>query len=48
MRGRILSGLRPTGTLHIGHLSVLENWVKLQEEYETLHGCRLARSDHFI
>lgn len=35
MRGRILSGIRPTGTLHIGHLSVLENWVKLQEEYET-------------
>ena len=37
MRGRILSGMRPTGTLHIGHLSVLENWVKLQEEYETFY-----------
>ncbi|HBT20488.1 MAG TPA: tryptophan--tRNA ligase [Peptococcaceae bacterium] len=35
MKGRILSGMRPTGRLHIGHLSVLENWVKLQEEYET-------------
>lgn len=34
MGGRILSGMRPTGMLHIGHLSVLENWVKLQEEYE--------------
>jgi len=33
-KGRILSGMRPTGSLHIGHLSVLENWVKLQEEYE--------------
>ena len=33
-KGRILSGMRPTGSLHIGHLSVLENWVKLQKEYE--------------
>lgn len=32
-RGRILSGMRPTGRLHIGHLSVLENWRKLQDEY---------------
>ena len=37
MRGRILSGMRPTGMLHIGHLSVLENWVKLQEDYETFY-----------
>lgn len=37
MRGKILSGMRPTGALHIGHLSVLENWVKLQEEYETFY-----------
>lgn len=29
---RILSGMRPTGKLHIGHLSVLENWVRLQAE----------------
>lgn len=33
-RDRVLSGMRPTGRLHIGHLSVLENWVRLQEEYE--------------
>jgi len=32
-KGTILSGMRPTGRLHIGHLSVLDNWVKLQEEY---------------
>lgn len=32
---KVLSGMRPTGKLHIGHLSVIENWVKLQEEYET-------------
>ena len=31
----ILSGMRPTGKLHLGHLfGVLENWKKLQEEYE--------------
>ena len=47
MRGRILSGMRPTGTLHIGHLSVLENWVKLQEEYETFTWLQIG-SDHFI
>ncbi|MCD6449650.1 MAG: tryptophan--tRNA ligase [Thermotogaceae bacterium] len=30
---RILSGMRPTGKLHIGHLvGALENWVRLQEE----------------
>jgi tryptophanyl-tRNA synthetase len=33
-KGRILSGMRPTGQLHIGHLNVLENWVGLQEEYD--------------
>jgi len=31
---RILSGMRPTGRLHIGHLSVLENWVRLQDDNE--------------
>jgi len=32
---RILSGMRPTGKLHLGHLvGALDNWVKLQEEYE--------------
>lgn len=32
---RILSGMRPTGKLHLGHLvGALENWVKLQDEYE--------------
>lgn len=33
-KGTILSGMRATGKLHIGHLSVLDNWVKLQEEYK--------------
>lgn len=29
---RILSGMRPSGRLHIGHLSVLSNWLRLQDE----------------
>lgn len=33
-KGTILSGMRPTGLLHIGHLSVLENWARLQHDYE--------------
>ena len=35
MQKRILSGMRPTGSLHIGHLSVIQNWVSLQKEYES-------------
>src|SRR3972149_5343207 len=32
---RVLSGMRPTGRLHLGHHhGVLENWLKLQTEYE--------------
>lgn len=35
---RILSGMRPTGKLHIGHyVGALENWVTLQNEYESYH-----------
>ncbi|MDD5669427.1 MAG: tryptophan--tRNA ligase [Candidatus Omnitrophica bacterium] len=34
-RKRILSGMRPTGKLHLGHLvGTLENWMVLQSEYE--------------
>lgn len=34
-RKRCLSGMRPTGQLHLGHLvGVLENWKRLQEEYD--------------
>lgn len=34
-RKRIMSGMRPTGKLHLGHyMGVLRNWVKFQEEYE--------------
>jgi tryptophanyl-tRNA synthetase len=32
---RILSGMRPTGKLHLGHLvGTLDNWIKLQKEYD--------------
>ncbi len=34
---RILSGMRPTGKLHLGHLvGALNNWVRLQDDYECL------------
>ena len=34
---RVLSGMRPTGKLHLGHYhGVLKNWVKLQSEYDCL------------
>jgi len=34
-RPRVLSGMRPTGKLHLGnYMGALANWVKLQDEYE--------------
>ena len=34
---RVLSGMRPTGSLHLGHYNgVLKNWIKLQHEHECL------------
>jgi tryptophanyl-tRNA synthetase len=34
---RVLSGMRPTGKLHLGHYhGVLRNWVRLQSEYPCL------------
>lgn len=36
MAERIVSGMRSTGKLHLGHyLGVIQNWVKLQHEYES-------------
>lgn len=33
---RIMSGMRPTGKLHIGHyMGVLKNWIAFQDEYES-------------
>ena len=34
---RVLSGMRPTGNLHLGHYhGVLKNWIRLQHEHECL------------
>ena len=34
---RVLSGMRPTGNLHLGHYhGVLKNWIELQQQYECL------------
>ncbi|MHB1566681.1 MAG: tryptophan--tRNA ligase [Acidiferrobacter sp.] len=34
---RVVSGMRPTGRLHLGHYhGVLKNWVRLQHEYDCL------------
>jgi tryptophanyl-tRNA synthetase len=34
-RMRVLSGMRPTGPLHLGHyFGALANWIRLQEEYD--------------
>ena len=36
-RKRVLSGMRPTGKLHLGnYVGALENWVRMQDEYECL------------
>ncbi len=36
MKERIVSGMRPTGKLHLGHyLGVIQNWVELQHKYES-------------
>ena len=35
MRPRVLSGMRPTGAMHLGHYhGALKNWVRLQHEYD--------------
>ena len=36
LRPRILSGMRPTGKLHLGNfMGALANWVKLQDQYDS-------------
>lgn len=38
MKKRILSGMRPTGRLHLGnYVGALENWTELQNTYESFH-----------
>ncbi len=37
-RKRILSGMRPTGRLHLGNLhGALDNWIQLQEQYDCFY-----------
>jgi tryptophanyl-tRNA synthetase len=37
-RERVLSGMRPTGSLHLGHYhGALKNWVRLQRDYECFY-----------
>jgi tryptophanyl-tRNA synthetase len=34
-RGRVLSGMRSTGKLHLGnYVGALDNWVRMQDEYQ--------------
>jgi tryptophanyl-tRNA synthetase len=34
-KGRVLSGMRPTGKLHLGHyVGAIQNWARLQDEYD--------------
>ena len=47
---RILTGIRPTGALHVGHyVGALHNWVELQDEYDCyfLIADYQALGDHF-
>ena len=38
MRPRVLSGMRPTGALHLGHYhGALKNWVRLQNDYDCFY-----------
>jgi tryptophanyl-tRNA synthetase len=44
-RKRILTGIRPTGPLHLGHYAgALENWVRLQQEYD----CHFLIADYQV
>jgi tryptophanyl-tRNA synthetase len=37
MKARVLSGIQPSGYLHIGnYLGALKNWVRLQNDYESI------------
>ena len=35
---RVLSGMRPTGAAHLGHLlGAFENWVEMQDKFDTFY-----------
>jgi tryptophanyl-tRNA synthetase len=45
LRRTVLTGVRPTGPLHLGHYAgALENWLRLQHEYE----CFFLIADHQV
>ena len=46
-RKRVLSGMRPTGKLHLGnYVGALQNWVRMQDRVRMFfHGGRLACAD---
>ncbi|MFA5148698.1 MAG: tryptophan--tRNA ligase, partial [Candidatus Omnitrophota bacterium] len=38
MKKRVLSGMRPTGKLHLGHLAgALKNWAEMQDKYDCFY-----------
>jgi tryptophanyl-tRNA synthetase len=38
MKPRVLSGMRPTGALHLGHYhGALKNWVRMQDDYDCFY-----------
>ncbi|MDH3659004.1 MAG: tryptophan--tRNA ligase [Alphaproteobacteria bacterium] len=38
MKGRIFSGIQPSGSLHLGnYLGAIRNWVRLQGDYEAIY-----------
>ncbi|MEL6965656.1 MAG: tryptophan--tRNA ligase, partial [Pseudomonadota bacterium] len=38
MKGRIFSGIQPSGNLHLGnYLGAIRNWVRLQGDYEAIY-----------
>jgi len=38
MKQRVLSGMRPTGAMHLGHYhGALKNWVRMQQDYECFY-----------
>ena len=37
VKKRLLSGMRPTGRLHLGHSRVVQNWIDLADEYEAYY-----------
>src|SRR5258708_1834452 len=38
MKARVLSGIQPTGSPHIGnYLGALKNWAKIQHDYESIY-----------